>query len=104
MFIVSAQKLKLYLDATYGPGKLIYDARKQPSEIHLGGRTNTQGIVMFDWLGAPRDFGATGHVDLFYIEDKGAGARPQFMAACVGTCFWQPEKQPMLAYLYEARP
>lgn len=104
LFIASAQKMKHYLENTYGPGKLIYDARKEPQRIKLGGRTAVQGIVMFDWQGAIRDFGATGHVDLFHVLDQGAAARPQFIPACVGSCFWQDEKQPMLAYLWEANP
>ncbi len=104
LFVVSAQKMKVYLDQTYGPGLLIYDARKQPGEINLGGRKAVQGIVVFDWLGSPRDFGATGHVDLFQVIDQGKGAQPQFVPACVGHCYWQAEKQPMLAYLWEAKP
>jgi hypothetical protein len=101
---VSATKMKVYLDAVYGGAQLIYDARKEPHRIHLGGRKAVQGIVMFDWLGRIKDFGATGHVDLFMVLDSGAGAKPQFVPACVGHCYWQEDKQPMVAYLWEARP
>jgi hypothetical protein len=104
LYIVSATKMKVYLDAVYGEGQLIYDARKEPQRIHLGGRKVVQGIVMFDWLGRPKDFGATGHVDLFLVLDNGAGAKPQFVPACVGHCYWQEYKQPMVAYLWEALP
>ena len=96
--------MKTYLDKIYGAGRKIYDARKSPERIQLDGRTNVQGIVLFDWLGAIRDFGATGHVDLFFVKDNGSGAAPQFTPACAGQCYWMDDKLPMVAYLWEALP
>jgi hypothetical protein len=38
-----------YLDLEFGPGKLVYDGRKQtePSFPHQ----QKQGIIAFDWIG-----------------------------------------------------
>lgn len=104
LYVASADHMKAYLDKVFGPGKKIYDARKNPERIAIGGRRDVQGIVVFDWLGAIKDFGATGHVDLFFVRDNGGGSVPQFTPACAGSCYWFDDKQPMVAYLWEARP
>jgi hypothetical protein len=103
-FLIRADEVKTYLEAQYGPGALIYDARKTPERVTLGGRKVVQGIIVFDWLGTFEEFGASGHVDLFFVLDQGREATPQFVPACVGTCYWQDTKKPMKAYLWEAAP
>ena len=85
-FIIRVRDMKTYLDRVYGAGTLVYDARVDPKKIHLGGRKQVQGIVVFEWLGRPRDFSATGHVDLFRVIDRGETMTPQFTPACEGNC------------------
>lgn len=104
LFLFRAGEMKTYLDATYGPGVLIYDATAAPEKIKLGGRKAVQGIIVFDWLGRFDEFGASGHVDLFFVVDRGAAASPQFVPACAGACYWQDSKKPMKAYLWETEP
>jgi hypothetical protein len=103
-FIIRVKDMKTYLDRVYGAGTLVYDARVDPKKIHLGGRKQVQGIVVFEWLGRPRDFSATGHVDLFRVIDRGETMTPQFTPACEGNCYWLEASGPMVAYLWETRP
>jgi hypothetical protein len=103
-FIVRVKDLQAYLARNFGEGRLIYDARADPNRIHLGGRKHVQGIVVFEWLGSPHAFGASGHVDLFSVMDRGANMEPQFVPACEGTCYWLQDKGPMVARLWETRP
>jgi hypothetical protein len=102
-YIVRVHDMKTYLERVFGPGRRIYDARSEPSKIHLGGQKHVQGVVVFDWLGPPREFGATGHVDLFRVMER-TGAMPLFVPACEGTCYWLDERGPMVADLWETRP
>jgi len=104
LYLVSADEMRDYMTAHYGAGSLIYDATKSPASITLGGRKVVQGLIVFDWMGRTKDFGASGHVDLFYVLDQGAAASPQFVPACVGACYWQDTKKPMKAFLWEAAP
>ena len=96
--------MRVYVERVYGPGQLIYDARTDPMKIHLKGRRHVQGIIVFEWLDSPRLFGASGHVDLFSVIDRGPTMKPQFAPACQGECFWQIDPGPMIAHLWEARP
>jgi hypothetical protein len=100
-FIVRVRDMMTYLQRVYGPGHTIYDARTEPQAIHLKGRKHVQGIIVFEWLGPPREFGATGHVDLFNIVDRGPNAAPQFVPACDGECFWLTDAGAMVAHLWE---
>jgi hypothetical protein len=100
-FIVRVRDMMTYLQRVFGPGHTVYDARTEPKAIHLNGRKHVQGIIVFEWLGPPREFGATGHVDLFSILDRGANAAPQFVPACDGECFWLTDAGPMVAHLWE---
>lgn len=100
-FIVRVRDMMTYLHRVYGHGHTVYDARTEPKAIHLKGRKHVQGIIVFEWLGPPREFGATGHVDLFSIVDRGPNAVPQFVPACDGECFWLPDAGPMVAHLWE---
>jgi hypothetical protein len=103
-FIIRVHDMRTYLQRVYGPGSLIYDARVDPMKIHLGGRRHVQGILVFEWLGPLRQFGATGHVDLFSVVDQGPDMKPRFVPACEGECFWLTDPGPMIAHLWEARP
>jgi Type VI secretion system (T6SS), amidase effector protein 4 len=100
-FIVRVRDMMIYLQRVYGRGHIVYDARTEPKAIHLKGRKHVQGIIVFEWLGPPREFGATGHVDLFSIVDRGPNAAPQFVPACDGECFWLTDAGPMVAHLWE---
>ncbi|HEY0708405.1 MAG TPA: T6SS effector amidase Tae4 family protein [Polyangia bacterium] len=101
LYLFRASEMKTYLEAQYGPGTLIYDASVAPEKVKLGGRKAVQGIIAFDWLGRFDEFGASGHVDLFFVLDQGSAASPQFVPACAGACYWQDSKKPMKAYLWE---
>ena len=104
VFVIRVLDMKAYLQRVYGAGKLVYDARVDPKKIHLGGRKHVQGIVVFEWLGPPKEFGATGHVDLFSVVDRGETMTPQFTPACEGHCYWLERNGPMVAYLWETAP
>lgn len=103
-FIMRVRDMKAYLERVYGAGKLVYDARVDPKKIHLGGRKQVQGVVVFEWLGRPEEFGATGHVDLFRVIDRGENMTPQFTPACEGNCYWLDAAGPMVATLWETTP
>ena len=103
-FIIRVLDMKTYLERVFGKGELIYDARTDPMKVRLGGRRHVQGIIVFEWLGPPREFGATGHVDLFNVIDRGPTMMPQFTPACEGECYWLHDPGPMIAHLWEARP
>lgn len=100
-FIVRVHDMMTYLRRVYGQGHTIYDARSEPNAVHLRGRKHVQGIIVFEWLGLPREFGATGHVDLFSVVDRGPDVAPQFVPACDGECFWLTSAGPMVAHLWE---
>ena len=104
LFLLRVGDMKTYLRRVYGAGTLIYDARVDPKKIHLGGRKRVQGIVVFEWLGPPKQFGATGHVDLFSVIDRGENMTPQFTPACEGNCYWLDNAGPMVAHLWETAP
>jgi hypothetical protein len=100
LYIYRVLMMKLYLEKWYGPGQLIYSGR-HPDTFAVPFRGVTQGIIVFEWQGRPRTFGATGHVDLFRLV-LSPGSPPKLTPGCVGHCFFV--EGPMLAYLWELRP
>jgi hypothetical protein len=101
-YIVRVPDLKKYLEKHYGMGKLIYDADKRPTEL-VNLPRQTQGIIVFVWSGVFREFGASGHVDLFRLWPNG-DQPPRLEAACEGQCYWWTQGGPMKAYLWETTP
>lgn len=102
LYVIRAKEMKQYLDVEYGRGTLIYDAARNPKEI-VNLQRQTQGVIVFDWEGRPRDFGAGGHVDLFRLWPSGDNL-PRLEPACFGECFWWTIGGPMKAYLWETLP
>jgi len=101
-YIIRVPDMKRYLEKEYGLGKLICDATKQPGHtINL--TRQTQGIIVFVWSGVFREFGASGHVDLFRLVPNGENP-PRLQAECEGQCYWWPQGGPMKAYLWETTP
>jgi hypothetical protein len=103
LFIFRVMDAKRYLTDRYRPGKMIYDARKDPERFVHPFAGATQGIITFEWRGDPREFGALGHADLFRVilsNDK----PPTLIPGCVGHCYWMDTKAPMVAHLWEMSP
>jgi Type VI secretion system (T6SS), amidase effector protein 4 len=103
LFIFRVMDVKTYLTARYGPGKLIYDARKDPEHLVTPFSAVTQGIITFEWGGDPRTFGALGHADLFRVSLSG-DKQPTLIPGCVGHCYFMDTTAPMLAHLWEMSP
>jgi hypothetical protein len=101
-YILRVPDMKKYLEKSYGVGKLIYDAMKQPANL-VNLPRKTQGIVVFMWSGVFRDFGASGHVDLFHLWPNGDNP-PRLQPECEGQCYWWTQGGPMKAYLWETTP
>jgi hypothetical protein len=102
LYIVRVLDMKRYLEKEYGNGKLIYDAAKQPRNI-VNVPRQTQGIIVFVWSGIFREFGASGHVDLFHLWPA-EGQPPRLQPECEGQCYWWTQGGSMKAYLWEATP
>jgi hypothetical protein len=102
LYVIRVMDMKRYLETNYGPGKLIYDATKQPTAL-TNLPTQTQGIIVFVWSGPYGDFGAFGHVDLFRLWPNG-GKPPRLEPACAGECHWWTIGGPMTAFLWETGP
>lgn len=101
-YIIRVPDMKKYLEREYGMGKLIYDAMKRPTTL-ANLPHKTQGIIVFVWNGGFREFGASGHVDLFHVWPNGANP-PHLQPECEGQCYWWVQGGPMQAYLWEAMP
>jgi len=102
LYIVRVPDMKRYLEKHYGVGRLIYDANKRPTEI-INLPRQTQGIIVFVWNGVFREFGASGHVDMFRLWPNG-DQPPRLEPACAGQCYWWTQGGPMKAYLWETTP
>lgn len=100
LFIIRVLDVKTYLTKRFGPGRAIYDGR-HPRDLSKLKRGVTQGIVAFEWRGIYRDFGASGHVDLFRVTET-SESPPRLVGACAGECFFL--EGPMIAHLWETRP
>jgi hypothetical protein len=61
----------------------------------------TQGIVVFEWRGAIKDFGVTGHADLFRLL-LAPDNPPRLVPGCIGECYWM--HGPMYLYFWETDP
>jgi hypothetical protein len=85
-YIVRVPDMKKYLEKHYGLGKLIYDANKRPTEL-VNLPRQTQGIIVFVWNGVFREFGASGHVDLFRLWPN-ADQPPRLEPVCAGSDSW----------------
>jgi hypothetical protein len=101
-YIVRVPDMKKYLEKHYGLGKLIYDANKRPTEL-VNLPRQTQGIIVFVWNGVFREFGASGHVDLFRLWPN-ADQPPRLEPVCAGQCYWWTQGGAMKAYLWETTP
>jgi hypothetical protein len=101
-YIIRVPDMKKYLEKEYGVGKLIYDATKQPTNL-VNLPRKTQGSIVFMWSGVFRDFGASGHVDLFHLWPNGDNP-PRLQPECDGQCYWWTQGGPMKAYLWETTP
>lgn len=99
LYILRVGDMHRYLDRQYGEGRLIYDAMTDPKDL-VNIHRNTQGIIAFVWSGRPREFGASGHVDLFRIWPNGEKP-PRFEATCQSECYWWTIGGPMKAYFWE---
>lgn len=100
LFVIRVGDVKTYLTTRYGPGTLIWDGYHTDTfKVPFAGPT--QGIIVFEWRGPVRGFGATGHADLFRLL-LSPGSPPVLTPVCVGECFWMDG--PMYAYLWEANP
>jgi hypothetical protein len=84
-----------YLHGKYGEPVKVFDGTKRTDKEWLGTVTPPiQGIFGYDWEGAIRVFGATGHVDIgrmrdanvANISDVGTGA--YFMDGPMKVYFW----------------
>ena len=102
LYIVRVPDMKKYLEKEYGIGRLIYDADKQPRNL-VNIPHQTQGIIVFVWSGVFREFGASGHVDLFHLWPDGENP-PRLQPECEGQCYWWTGGGPMKAYLWETTP
>lgn len=100
LFLIRANDVKEYLSRRYGAGTLIWDGY-HPDKFKVPFTGATQGIIVFEWKGPFRDFGALGHADLFRVLLT-PGTPPMLTPACVGQCYWQ--HGPMYAYLWETNP
>jgi hypothetical protein len=102
LYIIRVPDMKKYLEKHYGFGKLIYDANKRPTEL-IDLSRQTQGIIVFEWNGVFREFGASGHVDLFRLWPNGDHP-PRLEPTCEEQCYWWTQGGPMKAYLWETTP
>jgi hypothetical protein len=102
LYLIRVMDMKRYLEINYGPGKLIYDATKQPTNL-TNLPSQTQGIIAFVWSGPYSQFGAFGHVDLFRLWPNGEKP-PRLEPACAGECHWWTIGGPMTASLWETGP
>jgi Type VI secretion system (T6SS), amidase effector protein 4 len=100
LFVIRAGDVKKYLTARFGAGTLIWDGYN-PTTFKVPFRGVTQGIIVFEWRGAIKDFGATGHADLFRVL-LSPDTPPRLTPACVGECYWM--HGPMYAYLWQTNP
>ena len=102
LYVIRAKEMKTYLELEFGPGKLVYDGRKQtePSFPHQ----QKQGIIAFDWIGPWAGFQAGGHVDLLRLVEDTSGTVTQFLPNCEGHCYFLPALGPMRAYFWETDP
>jgi hypothetical protein len=99
LYIIRVLDMKRYLETNYGPGRLIYDATKQPRDL-VNLSVQTQGIIVFVWSGPYSQFGAFGHVDLFRLWPNGEQP-PRLEPACAGECHWWTVGGPMTAFLWK---
>jgi hypothetical protein len=100
LFVIRVGDVKTYLTAKYGAGVQIWDGY-HPTTFSVPFSGPTQGIVVFEWRGAPKAFGATGHADLFRLVTT-PGSPPVLKPICVGECYWM--NGPMYLYLWETAP
>lgn len=100
LFVIRVADVKEYLTRRYGAGTLIWDGY-HPSTFKVPFTGVTQGIVVFEWRGPFREFGASGHADLFRLVLSSA-TPPMLTPACLGQCYWQGGA--MYAYLWETIP
>jgi len=100
LYILRVGDMHKYLDQQYGKGQLIYDAMKDPKNLTNFKARATQGIITFVWGGKPREFGASGHIDLFRVWPNG-DQPPRFQSSCQGECYWWTIGGPMTAFFWE---
>lgn len=70
LYTISADEMIAYLRSKYGEPVKIFDGSKRTEKEWLGTvRPPIKGIFGYDWQGAIRVFGATGHVDIGRMPD-----------------------------------
>ncbi len=70
LYTISADEMIAYLREKYGQPVKIFDGSKRTANEWLGTVTPPiQGVFGYDWQGAIKLFGATGHVDIGHMPD-----------------------------------
>jgi len=99
LYMIRVENVKSYLVKEYGQPTLIWDGYTKDWQTKFHGPT--QGIVIFEWRGPPKAFGATGHADLLRMT-LAPGQPPSLRAGCVQDCYFMGG--PMYVFLFEMLP